>query len=164
MGVWSLRRHKHLSRLTTVTMQPASYGFWNFLCHFNTHLSKGMEAIYIVYPEGECPLTPLATFNPSTVTYNPTGELPGYPEGSTVTTTTSSKRPVATVLSYVCRMTVFDPRVCMSLAGKRVAAYRAGMSAAVRMEKFCGQRSRNFAIGRGDALRPRPILPEWRRQ
>jgi hypothetical protein len=80
---------------TTVTMQPASYGFWHFLCHFNTHMRKGMEAIYIVYPEGECPLPALSTFDPSTVTYNPTGEYPGYPDGPTTTTTAKTTTSTA---------------------------------------------------------------------
>jgi hypothetical protein len=71
---------------TTVTMQPASYGFWHFLCHFNTHMWKGMEAIYIVYPEGECPLPALSTFDPSTVTYNPTAEYAGYSDDINITT------------------------------------------------------------------------------
>jgi FtsP/CotA-like multicopper oxidase with cupredoxin domain len=44
---------------TTVSMQPASYGWWHFLCHYNTHLDKGMEASYVVYPVNECPLPPL---------------------------------------------------------------------------------------------------------
>ncbi|OKL60048.1 hypothetical protein UA08_04972 [Talaromyces atroroseus] len=47
----------------TVTMNPASWGFWHFLCHFNTHLSKGMEAIYQVYPVNSCPLSPLVPLN-----------------------------------------------------------------------------------------------------
>lgn len=34
-------------------------GWWQVICHFNTHLSKGMEANYIVYGPGECPLLPL---------------------------------------------------------------------------------------------------------
>jgi hypothetical protein len=39
---------------------------------------KGMEAIYIVYPEDECPLPALSPFDPSTVTFNPIGEYAGY--------------------------------------------------------------------------------------
>ena len=39
-----------------------------------------------------------------------------------VTTVTSSNKFVATVLLYVCRITVLSPSICMSLAGKRVAA------------------------------------------
>ncbi|KAJ6172810.1 hypothetical protein N7470_001877 [Penicillium chermesinum] len=45
-------------QMTTVTMNPASYGWWYLICHFNTHLDKGMEANYIVYPKSECPLPP----------------------------------------------------------------------------------------------------------
>jgi FtsP/CotA-like multicopper oxidase with cupredoxin domain len=46
-------------QMTTVTMTPASYGWWYFVCHFNTHLDKGMEANYIVHEAGSCPLPPL---------------------------------------------------------------------------------------------------------
>lgn len=67
---------------TTVTMQPASYGFWHFLCHFNTHLSFGMEAIYIVHPEAECPLPLLKPFNIGTETPSQTASPGGKGDGS----------------------------------------------------------------------------------
>jgi hypothetical protein len=59
---------------TTVTMNPASWGWWHFLCHFNTHLDKGMEAIYRVYPVNSCPLHPLMPLN-STSTSTATSSM-----------------------------------------------------------------------------------------
>ncbi|KAL2004240.1 hypothetical protein VTN02DRAFT_4755 [Thermoascus thermophilus] len=48
-------------QMTTVLMTAFNPGWWQLICHFTTHLSKGMEANYIVYggPYGECPLEPL---------------------------------------------------------------------------------------------------------
>jgi FtsP/CotA-like multicopper oxidase with cupredoxin domain len=48
-------------QMTTVLMTALNPGWWHLLCHFTTHLSKGMEANYIVYggPYGKCPLKPL---------------------------------------------------------------------------------------------------------
>src|SRR5262245_2855495 len=46
-----------------------------------------------------------------------------------VTTNTSLNKPVATVLSYTWQMMDLLPSNCISLPGKRVAAYRAGITA-----------------------------------
>ncbi|KAL2217717.1 putative multicopper oxidase [Thermoascus aurantiacus ATCC 26904] len=48
-------------QMITVLMTAVNPGWWQLICHFTTHLSKGMEANYIVYggPYGECPLEPL---------------------------------------------------------------------------------------------------------
>ncbi|GIJ85942.1 hypothetical protein Asppvi_004813 [Aspergillus pseudoviridinutans] len=48
-------------QMRTVLMTAFNPGWWQLICHFTTHLSKGMEANYIVYggPYGECPLEPL---------------------------------------------------------------------------------------------------------
>jgi hypothetical protein len=35
-------------------------GLWQIICHVQNHLTIGMVANYRVYPEGECPLPPLA--------------------------------------------------------------------------------------------------------
>src|SRR6187549_3889109 len=53
-----------------------------------------------------------------------------------VTTHTSSNNPVALVFSYVCRMTVLSPSSCISFAGNRVAAYRAGIIAILIIIRF----------------------------
>lgn len=49
-------------QMITVQMTATNPGWWQLICHFTTHLSKGMEANYIVYggPYGECPLNPLS--------------------------------------------------------------------------------------------------------
>ncbi|OBT98548.1 hypothetical protein VE01_03637 [Pseudogymnoascus verrucosus] len=48
-------------QMTSVLMTALNPGWWQLICHFTTHLSKGMEANYIVYggPYGDCPLRPL---------------------------------------------------------------------------------------------------------
>jgi FtsP/CotA-like multicopper oxidase with cupredoxin domain len=48
-------------QMTAVLMNASNPGWWYLICHFTTHLDKGMEANYIVYggPYGECPLEPL---------------------------------------------------------------------------------------------------------
>jgi FtsP/CotA-like multicopper oxidase with cupredoxin domain len=48
-------------QMTSVLMTASNPGWWQLICHFTTHLSKGMEANYIVYggPYGECLLKPL---------------------------------------------------------------------------------------------------------
>lgn len=48
-------------QMITTTMTPANPGFWQVICHFNTHLAKGMEANYIIYGGigPECTLPPL---------------------------------------------------------------------------------------------------------
>ncbi|KAG2005071.1 hypothetical protein GB937_009028 [Aspergillus fischeri] len=48
-------------QMRTVLMSAFNPGWWQLICHFTTHLSKGMEANYIVYggPYGPCPLQPL---------------------------------------------------------------------------------------------------------
>lgn len=48
-------------QMKTVTMTAANPGWWQLICHFNTHLSKGMEANYIIYGGvgPECTLPPL---------------------------------------------------------------------------------------------------------
>jgi FtsP/CotA-like multicopper oxidase with cupredoxin domain len=35
-------------------------GLWQIICHVQNHLTLGMVANYRVYPEGDCPLAPLA--------------------------------------------------------------------------------------------------------
>lgn len=52
--------------MTTTTMTALNPGWWHVICHFNTHLSKGMEAIYRIYgpEEGACPLPRLPS-NPN---------------------------------------------------------------------------------------------------
>lgn len=46
-------------QMVTVNMTALNPGQWQLICHFNTHLSKGMEANYIIY-QNNCPLPPLA--------------------------------------------------------------------------------------------------------
>ncbi|RLL96261.1 hypothetical protein CFD26_102287 [Aspergillus turcosus] len=48
-------------QMTTVTLTAFNPGWWQLICHFNTHQNMGMEANYIVYggPYGPCPLEPL---------------------------------------------------------------------------------------------------------
>ena len=46
-------------QMITTTMTAMNPGLWQLICHMNTHLSKGMEANYMIY-EGNCPLPPLA--------------------------------------------------------------------------------------------------------
>lgn len=48
-------------QMLTTLMSASNPGWWYLICHFNDHLSEGMEANYIVYggPYGECPLEPL---------------------------------------------------------------------------------------------------------
>lgn len=45
----------------TVTMAASNPGWWQVICHDNTHLSRGMEANYIIHGGvgGPCPLKPL---------------------------------------------------------------------------------------------------------
>ncbi|KAF2095204.1 Cupredoxin [Rhizodiscina lignyota] len=48
-------------QMITVTMNAANPGWWQVICHFNQHLSKGMEANYIVHGGvgNDCTLPPL---------------------------------------------------------------------------------------------------------
>jgi manganese oxidase len=48
-------------QMITATMTAANPGWWQLICHFNTHLSKGMEASYIIYGGvgPQCNLPPL---------------------------------------------------------------------------------------------------------
>ncbi|CZR67649.1 uncharacterized protein PAC_17548 [Phialocephala subalpina] len=49
-------------QMLTTHMTALNPGLWQFICHFNTHLSKGMEAWYRIYaPWEECPLVPLGS-------------------------------------------------------------------------------------------------------
>jgi hypothetical protein len=51
--------------MDTTTMVATNPGWWQVICHFNTHLSKGMEANYRIYGYDEqCPLPKLAS-NPN---------------------------------------------------------------------------------------------------
>lgn len=53
-------------QMLTTTMTALNPGWWQLICHFNTHLSKGMEANYRIYgpEEGACPLPKLPS-NPN---------------------------------------------------------------------------------------------------
>jgi manganese oxidase len=53
-------------QMVTATMAASNPGWWQLICHFNTHLSKGMEANYRIYgpEEGACPL-PKLPINPT---------------------------------------------------------------------------------------------------
>lgn len=48
-------------QMVTTTMSAANPGWWQLICHFNTHLSKGMEANYVIYGGvgPNCTLPPL---------------------------------------------------------------------------------------------------------
>ena len=49
-------------QMLTTHMTALNPGSWQLICHFNTHLSKGMEAWYRIYaPWEECPLVPLGS-------------------------------------------------------------------------------------------------------
>jgi len=51
--------------MDTATMVATNPGWWQVICHFNTHLSKGMEANYRIFGfDEECPLQRLES-NPN---------------------------------------------------------------------------------------------------
>ncbi|KAL1961659.1 hypothetical protein VTN77DRAFT_1334 [Rasamsonia byssochlamydoides] len=49
-------------QMVSVNMNAYNTGWWYFICHFTEHLSKGMEANYVIYGppyDEECPIEPL---------------------------------------------------------------------------------------------------------
>ncbi|RHZ58255.1 hypothetical protein CDV55_100250 [Aspergillus turcosus] len=76
---------------TTVTMNPLSWGWWHLLCHFNTHLAKGMESIYRVWPVESCPLAPLKPLTTATSTMPMTALPTATEHGNSCQNETGSK-------------------------------------------------------------------------